>query len=62
MHGSSLNKAQLEKELIEKLPKVTRKSIKLFLSTYCERAHDVDVNNNPLEETKQRQSNSKKRS
>jgi len=39
VHGSVLNKAQLAKELGEKLPQLKRKTekIKTFLSTYCVR-------------------------
>ena len=64
VHGSSLSKHELEKELTEKLPNVTRKSINQFLRDYCKRAPDVEDGpgldeNDP---NKRRQSNSKKRS
>ena len=42
VHGSSLTKNQLAKELTDKLPQLKRKSgrIKQFLSTYCDRGRD----------------------
>lgn len=42
VHGSQLNKAQLAKELYEKLPRLKRKSqVQHFLSTYCNRTRNT---------------------
>ena len=43
VHGSSLTKAQLAKEVQEKVPSLNRKSqkIKQFLTDYCDRATET---------------------